>query len=293
MKSSQMDQDATEHLRALIEQLDTDAALDQVRAICESSKDKEGYFKIGGLIERKLLTPSRIINEGKEAETAALLACAKEYLHHCPDPSWRAQIATYHMHAASIFGHMDWVEMLIESGAFDLPSVEASAFLTQAIRARQNEIVERLLQVGVDPNLGDYPPWFFALSPNQAHFLPVLFEYGADIACVNKAGNSALREWIYEYRLDDHCHPLKGEWSMDDVFEFIVEKGVSFEQKDKKGRTPLKAAIHLAKERAGLPSAANALRARDMIKGAMAHREANVLSANTSVVRKSHPGVRL
>lgn len=110
-----------------------------------------------------------------------------------------------------------------------------------AVRAKRFDNMEILLNQGVDLSIADTEgntPMFYALETGDMRIMAMLFNNNAPVIIVNNKGNNLIHHCILK------C-PSSGKASNDEeinkakIIRFLLEHGVSSEQKNKEGKTPL------------------------------------------------------
>jgi ankyrin repeat protein len=110
-----------------------------------------------------------------------------------------------------------------------------------AIRAKNLDNISSLLSQGVDltiPNKDGETPMFYAMKTGDMRIVNMLYTNNSPIQGVDKDGNNLIHYCILHcpsYKENDDTVPnSKGE-----IIQFLIEHGISTEQKNKAGITPL------------------------------------------------------
>jgi uncharacterized protein len=139
------------------------------------------------------------------------------------------------------FRHESCVDALLQAGANPNHVNDEWSLLTEAAYAdstlgRSTRFVERLIDVGANPNPPGYPPLFCAVNQEGSSGAVIhrLVGAGADIAAVAGWEKETVLHRIACIADVDHV----------DLIDLLLKLGADIEARDESGRTPLLSAAH-------------------------------------------------
>jgi ankyrin repeat protein len=110
-----------------------------------------------------------------------------------------------------------------------------------AVRSKNLNNIDALLSQGVDLTLTNNKgetPMFYAMATGDLRIIKMLYNSGSSILGVDKLGNNLINYCIKNcpsYKEDDDTVPN----SKSEIINFLIEHGISTEQKNREGITPL------------------------------------------------------
>ena len=110
-----------------------------------------------------------------------------------------------------------------------------------AVRSKNLNNIDALLSQGVDLTLANNKgetPMFYAMATGDLRIIKMLYNSGSSILGVDKLGNNLINYCIKNcpsYKEDDETVPN----SKSEIIKFLIDRGISTEQKNIKGITPL------------------------------------------------------
>ena len=146
------------------------------------------------------------------------------------------------IHIASGSNHTDILTMLIALKAnLNIQNKLRETPIHFAVRSKKIENISALLGQGVDltiPNNNGETPMFYAMATGDLRIINMLYSNNSPIQGVDKNGNNLIHYCILNcpsYKENDETVPnTKGE-----IIQFLIDRGISTEQKNKAGITPL------------------------------------------------------
>ncbi|OTA99657.1 hypothetical protein M426DRAFT_27331 [Hypoxylon sp. CI-4A] len=175
---------------------------------------------------------------------------------------------------AIINGQYELVEILLDDGRVSIESMDSSRHtaLSLAAMSGYSSIVKLLLDRGANPDAGDVyggPPLLRAIDQNSLECVRLLVDHGVDYrfkdflgrgilhACAINSRSMVLRYLLKELDLDPNIQGDGGETPLHDAVErnsdavarILLEYGARTDVEDKTGRTPLRKARDLKRNR--------------------------------------------
>jgi ankyrin repeat protein len=126
---------------------------------------------------------------------------------------------------ASASGNLKLVQMLLDMGAdVNKRTRKDESALSEAVCARNIEIVKLLISAGAKPCSEDMPEIMIAAGNGDKEIIEILIKAGADVNASNHMGCSL------------HCAVTRGRA---DIVEILLKSGASIKIRDNEGKTPL------------------------------------------------------
>lgn len=223
-----------------------------------------------------VISPIHTAVQNKRLDILTLL------LQYGADPNMMSAMGTTPLWHAVVEDFMEGVDVLIkygadiDFGANDGVSPLATAISAQRLHAkgRSELVVKALLERGANPDIGDFPIWTYALTPNCLHMLPMLLEKVPDI----RARCFPLHMLVMRI---DHGNPwVKSEFNQ--AVECLLQHGANIDDVDKSGQTALELARSTQVECAVM-----------WLEERVAELNANALNKSTQTVKLPGRGARL
>jgi ankyrin repeat protein len=146
------------------------------------------------------------------------------------------------IHIASGSNHNDILEMLISLKAnLNIRNKDLETPIHFAVRIKNIDNISSLLSQGIDltiPNKNGETPMFLAMHTGDLRIINMLYSNNSPLFGIDKDGNNLIHYCVLNcptYSEDDETVPnSKGE-----IIQFLIDRGISTEQKNKAGITPL------------------------------------------------------
>jgi ankyrin repeat protein len=146
------------------------------------------------------------------------------------------------VHLAAESKHIEILTMLIALKAnINIQNKLRETPIHFAVRSKNLENINALLSQGVDltiPNNNGETPMFYAMKTGDLRIVNMLYSNNSPIQGVDKNGNNLIHYCILNcpsYKENDDSVPnTKGE-----IIQFLIDRGISTEQKNSVGITPL------------------------------------------------------
>lgn len=194
-----------------------------------------------------------------------------------PDPKEKKALASDCLESVVKLGWVDCLSVLVNCGAFEYSDAKTNAELLAHATGNGNaQMVECMLEQGLDPNASDLSLLYHAIFSNHLHIIPTLLAGGVHINHQHHpTGQSALHLAVCAY--SDVAGGLRKR-----IIEDLIKAGIDETLLDDTGLT----AERLTHE-IGKPHLANC------IVKCLSERSAASLQSATPLARSSSRGVRL
>lgn len=179
------------------------------------------------LVDRLLSRSAQVNHKGQSGRTPLIEAAdnghatvVRQLLYAGADIASTSDHDFTALHFAAQGGHLDVMNILLNSGADPRGADAPSSVLDLAVRANKQEVVERLVDTGVDVNIRSVmgsTPLLYACSTKNSALATFLLQHGAETDLANNQGYTPLmvacsagdlgiaQKLIHDYKADVIC----------------------------------------------------------------------------------------